>query len=136
MNIWMPNRLQGMQNLKIFGKVRSSPDEIKSEIAKKKWYDEIKLQNEHVKNKVEASLVTKKKRIWIYALAGIVLTIGFSLVMPITHGSDGSAILNNVKGGQSFDWNNMLGNPQSTYCDPPHGEQNRYCFYQNALLCF
>ena len=49
-----------------WNKVRSSPDEIKSEIARKKWYDEIKLQIELVTNfKNEWSLGTKKKRSWI-----------------------------------------------------------------------
>ncbi|MGI0069002.1 MAG: J domain-containing protein [Nitrosopumilaceae archaeon] len=120
-----------------WNKIRSSSEEIKSEIAKKKWYDEIKLQNEHVKNyKKDGGPGTKKTRIWIYALAGIVLTIGFSLVMPITHGSDSPVMSDNAKDSQTFDWQNMLGNPQSAYCDPPYGEQTRYCFYQNAYYVF
>ena len=68
-----------------WNKVRSSPDEIKSEIAWKKWYDDIKPQNEHISNfKKKWSLGTKKTRIWIYALGGV-LTIYYSLMM--TYGS-------------------------------------------------
>lgn len=119
-----------------WNKVRSSPDEIKSEIARKKWYDEIKLQNEHVTNfKKEWNIGTKKKRLWIYTLAAIVLTVGFSLVMP-THGSNDSVILANAKDSQTIDWQNILDNPQSAYCDPPSGAQDRYCFDQNFVYVF
>ena len=130
------NAAENGQFENFWNKVRSSPDEIKSEIARKKWYDEIKLQNEHVTNfKKEWNLGTKKKRIWIYALAGIVLTVGFGLVIP-THGSNGPAILDNAKDAQTLDWQDMLDNPQSAYCDPPYGEQSRYCFYQNSVYVF
>lgn len=119
-----------------WNKVRSSPAEIKSEIARKRWYDEIKLQNEHATNfKKEWSLGTKKKRVWIYAIAGIILTVGFSLVVP-SHSSIGPIILDNAKDAQTLDWQNMLDNPQSAYCDPPDGEQSRYCFYQNFIYVF
>ena len=119
-----------------WNKVRSSPDEIKSEIARKKWYDEIKLQNEHVTNfKREWNLGTKKKRIWIYTLAAIILTVGFSLVIP-THGSNGSIILASAKDSQTLDWQNILDNPQSAYCDPLSGAQDRYCFDQNFVYVF
>ena len=119
-----------------WNKVRSRPDEIKSDIARKKWYDEIKLLNEHVANfKKEWSLGTKKKRIWIYTLAAIVLTIGFSLVMP-TVGSNGSVILANAKDSQTLDWQNIIDNPQNAYCDPLSGAQDRYCFDQNFVYIF
>lgn len=118
-----------------WNKVRSSSDAKKSEIAKEKWYETIKIQNEQVEGfNREWSLGSRKKRIWIYVLAGIVLTIGFGLVMPSLHGSDDSAIL--AKGMQTIDWQNMLDNPQSAYCDPPYGEQIRYCFYQNVYYVF
>ena len=116
-----------------WNKIRSEPNEIKSEIARKKWFDELKLQNEHIKNFKEFGLGTKKRRIWIYAFVGIVLTIGFSLLSPATNGS---LFLFSGQSAQISDWQNMLDNPQSGYCDPPYGEQIRYCFYQNSVYAF
>jgi curved DNA-binding protein CbpA len=118
-------------------KVRSSQDSIKTEDARKRWYDDIELENEPVANfKKKGGLGTKRKRIWIYALAGIVLTIGFSLVMPATQQNHLPAMLNNTRDDQSLDWQNMLDNPQSAYCDPQNGELTRYCFYQNFIYDF
>jgi len=118
-------------------KVRSSQESIKTEDARKKWYDDIKLENEPVANfKKKNSLGTKRKRIWIYALAGIVFTIGFSLVMPVSQQNHISAISNNTKDDPSLDWQNMLDNPQSAYCDPQNGGLARDCFYQNFIYEF
>ncbi|MGB9003243.1 MAG: DnaJ domain-containing protein, partial [Nitrosotalea sp.] len=45
-------------------------DDTKTEIARKKWYDDIKLQKEYAPNfKKEDSVGTRKRRIWIYAFA-------------------------------------------------------------------
>jgi curved DNA-binding protein CbpA len=60
-------------------KIGLDPSKIKSDVARKKWYDKIKLQNGHVTNFKKEWNLGIKKRIWIYALAGIVLTVGFSL---------------------------------------------------------
>jgi hypothetical protein len=126
-----------IQHENFWDKVRLSQDEIKTGDARKKWYDEFNLQNEPVANfKKRSVLGVKKRRIWIYALAGIVLTIGFSLVMPVTQESHVPVIVDNTKDGQTPDWQNMLGNPQSAYCDPPNGELTRYCFYQNFIYNF
>ena len=109
---YLKSQIGGKAQLENFwNKIRSEPNEIKSEIARKKWFDELKLQNEHIKNFKEFGLGTKKRRIWIYAFVGIVLTIGFSLLSPATNGS--SLFLFSGQSAQIFDWQNMLDNPQS-----------------------
>ena len=117
-----------------WNKVRSNPNEIRSEIARKKWFDELKTQNTHLKNFTKELNHGTKRRIWIYAFAGIVITIGFSIVLPVTNGS--SLFLFSGQSTQTFDWQNMLDDPKSGYCDPLNGEQTRYCFYQNSFYAF
>ncbi len=118
-----------------FHKNESGQDDTNA--ARKKWYDNIELENEPVANfKKKGSLGTKRKRVWIYAFAGIVLTIGFSLVMPATQQGHLPAILNNTKDDPSLGWQNMLDNPQSAYCDPQNGGLARDCFYQNFIYEF
>lgn len=117
-------------------KVRSSQDSIKTEDARKKWYDDINIQKEYAPNfKKEDGSRTRKRRIWIYAFAGIVLTIGFSLVMPMTQ-THAPATLDNEKDNQTLGWQGMLDNPQDAYCDPQNGGLVRDCFYQNFMYEF
>jgi curved DNA-binding protein CbpA len=115
-------------------KTNSSSDARKSEIAKEKWYEVIKTQNEQAKNFRSKWTGSRKKRIWIYTLAGIILTICFGLIMPSTHGSGN--VIPDTKNTQIIDWQNIVDNPQGAYCDPVSGEQIRYCFYQNVFYTF
>lgn len=112
--------------------VKSNTAGEQSEIAKKKWYETISMQTQS--ENFKGNPRPRKRRVLIYALAGVILTICFGFVMPNIHGSDNT--ITSTKEMQIFDWQNILDNPQGAYCDPPSSVQIRYCFYQNVVYTF